>query len=374
MSDTARSADLIVSTNDAKYARVAGRDTFPENPGPDTLNLIDASRYPPRIVATAEVATSIAGPPQAVAITPDGGLAVVAATNRYDYQARQVIWETVVQVVDLEASPPRVTARIDVGHHPQGLAINRDGTLLLAATLGGRVAVLAIDGKTVTLKDQLRVGEKRLAGVTFTHDGSAALVALRDEQGIMVLDVEGRTVTSRRERVATGVAPYAIDISGDGRWAVAGNVGLAGLADPGTLAGDADSFTLIDVSRRPFRAVQHVTVPALPEGVALSPDGRWVAVQAMDGSNLPPGSPGRREIGRVLLFAIRDGRAVPAADLPGGAAGQGIVFTADSRYVLVQFNVEKQIAVFAVNGGRMQDTGTRLDVPGGPVSMRSMPR
>jgi len=55
------------------------------------------------------------------------------------------------------------------------------------------------------------------------------------------------------------------------------------------------------VSRRPFRAVRHVTVPSIPEGVAISPDGRWVAVQAMDGSNLTPDNPGRRDRGRVLL-------------------------------------------------------------------------
>lgn len=370
----ATSADLIVSTNDAKYLRVAGKDTFPENPGPDTLSVIDASSYPPRIVSTVEVACSIAGPPQAVAITPDGKLAVVSATNRYDYKEKKVILDTFLQVVDLEAKPPQVIAQVDVGHHPQGLAINRDGTLLLAATVGGTVAVLAIDGTTVALKDQVKVGEKRLAGVSFTHDGKAALVALRDEQGIMVLNIDGQKVSTERERVATGIAPYAIDISSDGKWAVVGNAGLGGLANAGKLFGDADSFTLIDVSKRPFRAVQHVSVPSVPEGVAISPNGKWVAVQVMDGSNLTSDNPGRREKGRVLLYEIRDGQAVRRADLPGGEAGQGVVFTADNRYVLAQFNVEKQIAVFAVNEGKMQDTGTRISFSGGPSSIRSMPR
>jgi hypothetical protein len=76
----------------------------------------------------------------------------------------------------------------------------------------------------------------------------------------------------------------------------------------------------------------------------------------------------------VLLFEIRDGRAVAAADLPGGEAAQGVVFTADSRHVLAQFNVEREIAVFAVDERRMTDTGTRLAMPGGPASIRSLPR
>jgi DNA-binding beta-propeller fold protein YncE len=267
-------------------------------------------------------------------------------------------------------------ARVELGSHPQGVAINREGTLLLAATVGGELAVLPIEGKTLRLADKLKLSDKRLAGVSFTHDGKAALVALRDEGGLAVVEVDGTKVTLGRERVSTGVAPYAVDVSADGRWAVVGNAGLGGLAGTaGKLAGDADSFTLIDVSRRPFRAVRHVTVPSIPEGVAISPDGRWVAVQAMDGSNLTPDNPGRHDRGRVLLFAIRDdGTVEPAGDLPGGEAAQGIAFAGDGRHVVVQFNVEHQLAVYAVEDGRLADTGTRIPVQGGPASIRAAPR
>lgn len=367
-------ADLIVSGNDAKYVRVAGTDTFPEGVGPDTLSVLDASVFPPVVKATIEVQHTIAGPPQGVAITPDGRLAIVSGPNRYDRAEQKVVPENFLQVVDLAASPPRVVSRVDVGAHPQGLAINRDGDLLLAATVDGTVAVLAIDGDEVTLKDRLKVSAGRLSGVSFTHDGTAALVALRDEQGVVVLDVSDGDVSTTRERVSTGVGPYAVDVSSDGHWAVVGNAGLAALASPGRLYADADTFTLVDVSQRPFRAVQHVTVPAIPEGVAISPDGRWIAVQAMDGSNLPPDNPGHNARGRVVLFEIRDGQAVQTADLEGGEAAQGIVFSADSKTVLVQFNVEKQIAVYAVNEGSMRDTGERIPLSGGPVSLRSMPR
>lgn len=366
--------DWIVATNDAKYLRVAGRDTYPEHPGPDTLTLIDATTFPPRIVASVDVATTVAGPPQAVAIAPNGKLAVVSAPNRYDPVEKAVVLETCLQIVDLEAAVPAVVATVDVKHHPQGLAINRDGTLLLAATLGGTVVVLAIDGQTVTLRQELQLCQGRLAGISFTHDGSAALVALRDEGGLAVLDVLDGRLGPARESVTTGIAPYAIDVSSDGRWAVAGSVGLAGLAHRAGLNADADLVTLVDVSSRPFRAVQHLSVPSIPEGVAISPDGRWIAVQAMDGSNLRPDHPARRDQGRLLLFEIRSGQAEKVADLPAGEAGQGVVFSADSHYVLAQFNVEKQIAVYAVNGGQLEDTGARLRVSGGPASIRSMPR
>lgn len=372
---TGRRPDLIVSTSDAKYVRVQGKDVFIEVPSPDKLDLIDASSFPPRIVVSVDVSAAIQGPPQAVAITPDARLAFVGAPSRYDAEHKTLILEHYLQVVDLEARPARVIARIDLAGSPQGLAVNREGTLLLAATAAGTVSVLGIDERTVTLRTEIKISTGRLAGIAITPDGSTALVARRDEQGLAVLDIAADRVTLGRERVSAGVAPYAIDVSSDGRWAIVGNAGLAGLpGEAGVLCGDADSVTLVDLSQRPFRAVDHAAVPSIPEGVAISPDGRFVAVHAMDGSNLTPDNPGRRACGQLVLFTVDAGRLVRRASLPAGTAGQGVVFTADGRHLLAQFNVERVIAVYAVNDGALADTGVRLPSAGGPASIRSLPR
>ena len=206
-------------------------------------------------------------------------------------------------MIDLEATPSKLIDKVEIGQHSQGLSINPEGTLLLAGTVGGTVAVLEIGGKTVKLVEQIKVSAKRVSGISFTHDGRGALAALRDEQGITVLDVEGSRVTNTQERVTTGVSPYSVDVSSDGKWAVVSNVGLPGMpGNVGRLYGDADSVTLIDVSKRPFRAVQHFTVPSIPEGVAISPDGKWIAVQSMDGSNLPNTIPaGIRKVASFCL-------------------------------------------------------------------------
>ena len=60
---------------------------------------------------------------------------------------------------------------------------------------------------------------------------------------------------------------------------------------------DADVVTLVDVSQRPFRAVQQISVLSTPEGVAISPDGRWIVASCMAGSNLTADNPGRNEPG-----------------------------------------------------------------------------
>src|SRR5207248_9277958 len=128
--------------------------------------------------------------------------------------------------------------------------------------LDGKVKVLAIDGKNLRLIDDVKVGEKRLSGISFIHDGKAAIVAQRDENGAAVLSVDGATVKLTNERISTGVTPYAIDVSSDGRWAVIGNTGVTGMAGlQGRTVGDADVVTLVDVSQRPFRAVQQISVP-----------------------------------------------------------------------------------------------------------------
>lgn len=367
--------DLIVSTNDAKYQRVAGNDTFLADAPADTLDVIDASSFPPRIVASVEVAATIAGPPQAVAIAPDGRWVVVSAPNRYDAATGQCVFGSYLQLVDLAATPPRVVDQAATTHHPQGVAFHPRGRLVLAANVGGTVESFVIEGERLVRTGEVAVSRGRLSGISFTQDGASAIVMLRDEQGAAVLEVEGTTVRLTAERISTGIAPYAVDVCGDGRWAVICNVGLAGLATSGgqQLAGDADTLTLVDLARRPFRAVQHLSVPSLPEGVAISPDGRWIAALAMDGSNLKADNPGRRPHGRVVLFELRDGQAWPAGELPAGEAGQGIVFSADSRYLLAQFNVEQQIAVYEVAGGTLVDTGHRIAVRGGPSSIRALP-
>src|SRR5438067_3850598 len=372
----ALAADIIVSAQDGKFVRVDGRATFPEPAPPDSLVVIDASQFPPKLKDTVEgIEHTVQGPPQAVAVTPDGKLAIVAAPSRYDYAAKKEVLDNFLQVVDIEASPPKVIAKVDVGAHPNGLAINRDGTLLLAAAHDGAVKVIAIEGKTLRMLRDVKVGEKRLSGISFTHDGKAAIVAQRDENGAAVLTVDGTTIKLTNEKISTGVTPYAVDISADGKWAVIGNTGVTGMVGlQGRTVGDADVVTLVDVSKRPFRGVQQISVPSTPEGVAISPDGRWIVASCMAGSNLTTDNAGRNKLGKLILFEIKDGWANKVNEVAGGEAAQGVVFSQDGKTVIVQFDVERALAVYTVRDGKLVDTGERLKLAAGPVSIRSMPR
>src|ERR1700686_2981461 len=158
-STAASCADIVVSAQDGKFVRVDGRATFPEPAPSDSLVVIDASQFPPVIKGTVEgLEHTVQGPPQAVAVTPDGKLAIVAAPTRYDYAAKKELFDTFVQLVDIESSPPKLPGKVDVGATTNGLPSNREGTILLAAGHAGTVKVLAVEGKSARLVDQVKVG------------------------------------------------------------------------------------------------------------------------------------------------------------------------------------------------------------------------
>src|SRR5205823_3016271 len=158
-------------------------------------------------------------------------------------------------------------------------------------------------------------------------------------------------------------------------WAVIGNTGVTGMAGlQGRTVGDADVVTLVDVSQRPFRAVQQISVLSTPEGVAISPDGRWIVASCMAGSNLTADNPGRNKIGKLQLFEIQNGWASKVNEIPSGEAAQGVVFSQDGKLVLLQMDVERAIGVYAIRDGKLVDTGERIKLAAGPVSIRTMPR
>jgi sugar lactone lactonase YvrE len=130
----------------------------------------------------------------------------------------------------------------------------------------------------------------------------------------------------------------------------------------------------VDMTLRPIRAVEYITVGVGPEGLVLSPDGNWLAIALQNGTNRPKDHPARAENGRLLLFSLQGTKATKVAEAPTGKNTQGVAFTADGKYLLVQNYVEKELAAFRLTGGGLEDTGVRVKVSGHPASIRIAPR
>ena len=332
------------------------------NPPPDTVTIIEIAKGQPRILAELPVPNSIVGPPQNVALSPDGALAFVTSSTKLDpADATKTAPDDKVTVIDLKASPPAVLTTLRAGNGASGVSINRAGTMALVANrFEGTVSVFTIAGKTVTAAGKVEVGtpESLLSGVVFTRDGRAALVTRNFDSLISVLSIDGTKVENTKRDFAANLKPYGIDVTPGGDAAVVASIGVGA-------TGGADTLSVIDLTTNPPRTVNHVAVGPVAEGLAISPDGRYVAVTVMNGSNASPKSPLYNDYGWLRIYALNKTALALVAETQIGHWCQGAAWSADGRTVLAQCAVEREIRTFGFDGRRLS-AGAAIKVNGGP--------
>jgi len=361
-------AQVAVSGNDNRRRLVNGVNTVVSNPPADSITIIDLNGRAPRVLGEVALSHSVVGPPTSVAITPDERFAIVTSAERLDpADPTKVQPDNRVQVVDLRATPPRVTQTVEAGAGPSGVSINRAGNLVLVANRNaGTVSVFRFANGALAPLSTVTIGNATSspAHVQFTPDGRRALVTRDDAAAsfVTVLNVDGETVTRTDRDITAGLRPYGMGITPDGRWAVAANIGRG--------AGDNDTVTLINLQREPYLAVDTVSVGPTPEGIQVSPDNRHVAVTIHNGSARPQGHPLRGRA-QLVMLRIDNGRLREVARAPIGDWAQGIAFSRDGRTVLVQNMADRNIGVFRFENGRLRDTGQRIATNGGPAAIRT---
>jgi DNA-binding beta-propeller fold protein YncE len=139
----------------------------------------------------------------------------------------------------------------------------------------------------------------------------------------------------------------------------------------GRTAGDIDTISVIDLTAKPYRVVDIIAVGQSPEGVRFAPDGKHLAVALQDGSNKAKESPFFNPGGRLVMFKVDKTKLTKVAEAKLGHWSQGLAFSADGQYVLVQNMVEKNLMVFRFADGKLTDTGHKLDVKSGPAGIRT---
>jgi DNA-binding beta-propeller fold protein YncE len=143
---------------------------------------------------------------------------------------------------------------------------------------------------------------------------------------------------------------------------VSGNIGGGGR--------DIDTVSLIDLAPPVPRVIDTVAVGLTPEGLKMSPDGRYVAVNVNNGSNLAHAAPGYHPRGLVQIWRIDGERLTKVTEAGVGAWGQGVAWSRDSRRLLVQCVVGQTIEAFTFDGRRLRHTAT-LPMPAGPAAIRT---
>lgn len=382
-------AQLAVSANDAKLKLVDGKAEVQKSPPADTVTFIDLRANPPRVVAELEVPNSVVGPPTNVAVSPKEDIALVASAMRIDpADPTKQIPDDRLTVIDLTPlkptlasrlrsvvgaakeghAKPKILATLQAGKGAAGVSINKAGTLALVANRSeGTVSVFTISGTTVTPAGKVTVGKPDSGPrhVVFSPDGKSALVTRDGDHRIVVLSVDGSRVEVTKREFGAGLRPNGIDIAAKGEVAVVANVGIG--------AGDADTISVIDLKVDPPRVVNTYTVGQTPEGIKMSPDGKFVAVIVMNGSNKPPNSPFFNANSILQVWARNGTQLTKSGELPIGKWCQGIAWSSNSKTLLVQCMVEEEITVvrFSGLGGRsLQKVGT-IKTKGGPAGIRT---
>jgi DNA-binding beta-propeller fold protein YncE len=142
------------------------------------------------------------------------------------------------------------------------------------------------------------------------------------------------------------------------------------VANIGTGSGDADTVSVIDIEAKPARVVHTVTVGQTPEGIALSPDGAFLAVGLANGSNKAKNNPFFNDYGLVKVLSVKGNELVPLTEAKIGHWCQGLAWSKDNRTLLAQCMVEKEITVFSFDGKELKPAGS-IKLNAGPAGIRT---
>ena len=359
-------ADLAVTANDSHSSNVDGVVGPAKNPPPDTVSIIDVSQYPPKAIATVAAPTSVVGAPTSIWISPDESFVIVTAATKIEPQSPdRIVPDDRVSVIDLKASPPRIVQQITAGEGANEISVSPDGTLALVANrTEGTVSVFSVKDKQLEAAAKLDLGNPKAlpSSVAFLPDGKNALLTRYGDNLVNVLHINGTSVTVDDRPLTTGVSPYTLDINRDGTLAAVSNMGRGN--------GDIDTVSLIDLTQKPFRAVETISVGHSPEGVKFAPDGKFLAVANIDGSTKPANSPFFHDHGTLVVYAVDGQNLRKLAEAPIGRWSQGIAFSKDGRTILVGSMIDHALDVFRWEDGKLI-AGAKLDVGSGPAAIRT---
>jgi DNA-binding beta-propeller fold protein YncE len=361
-------AQLVLSGNENKIDLTSGAIRVIPATAPDSISILDFSTFPPKIQQVDNVPNTVIGPPSNIAITPDGSVALIADSIKTDpADATRWVPNSSIRVLDLQARPPRVIAQVEAGKQPSGMSITHDGKFALVANRAeGTVTLLRLDGKAASPVETIKVclPEESASDVAISPDDKLALVSAQKGGFLAVLRLEKGRVENTGRKISVYGQPYRCVITPDGDLGLTAGQGVGNGVDQ-------DAITVVDLRAKPVRTIQHITIGALPESIEISPDGGLLAATVMNGSNLAPTDPSHTTRGAVEILARRGKTFEKIKSIPVGAIPQGVAFTADGRYLVVQCHPARELWIFRIKGGQVTDTGERIKMPGMPSSLRA---
>lgn len=307
-------AIVTISDGDMKASAYIDGQLGPD-PQPDALTVTRISHDLATLQsANVPVSNSVAGPPSAIAITSDQTTAFVTesfGTRPEDGQTfRDLPIGTKLTAIDIsDLSAPKVIAAVDIGHRPEGVSVHPEDGLVVATLhpVDGRqlAFVRYADGQLGTVQHVIVPGvepSERISHAEWHPSGDFLALTLVNSAEIMFVRViqDGPVISVEPwgNKVLTSKYPFMGRFTPDGRHFLTGNL-YWGSDVPGIWAeavgGDVTSvrFASEETSGGDGTPeVRHYLVGRAaaskdPEGVAVSPDGRWVVSVNLETSYAP---------------------------------------------------------------------------------------
>jgi DNA-binding beta-propeller fold protein YncE len=340
-------------------------------PGKDALLVMDITNpAKPRIRASLPLMNSLVGPPTNLQITPDGKLALLAnsVVNTLDGTVWKETPDDKLFVVDLTANPPKLVDTLAIGKQPSGLAISRRGDLALVANRAGKsVSVLSIQNGVVKLIGDVALPNPA-AAIAITPDGKRAFICFNTINKVGVLAIDGTKVTyDAALDIPAGLNPYNVDITPNGRFAVVSGTGAGG--------NNGDAVMVIDATGAHPHVAEMTTPGNGPEGLAISPDGKWVVTPLLLGTGAKYSDWFYTKTGAAALMSLgSEGQLTRVNTVKIGGLPEGVAFSPRGDYVYVGNYHDRNLQVLRISNGKLTDTGIKLSLPGQPASIRAPAR
>jgi len=206
------------------------------------------------------------------------------------------------------------------------------------------------------------------SAVAITPDGKRALVVKTGANRVALLDIDGTKVSyaqvgGKNYDMATGLTPLNVQITPDGTLAIVNNIG-------GGQDGQVDTVGVIDLTANPPRVIDQVVVGDGPEGLAMSPAGGYAASLILNGTGgTPKAAFYRHEHSYVALLKITGKTVRKVSQAEVGGLAEGIAFSPEGRFLYVGNFVDGNIDILRLDGSALRKVAS-FAMPGHPASMR----